>query len=78
MTTSTHSSSGTIFESEPEPFGEHNVWNLVLGLFAHHTCSPVLQRSLRDEDLCKGSLFVPLCVGTYHEQQCTDGPEQGD
>ena len=31
------------FGSELESFGdgEHNLWNLLLGLLAHHTCSPV-------------------------------------
>ena len=39
-------------ESERESFGdeEHNVWNLLLGLFAHHNAA--LQQSLREEDVC--------------------------
>ena len=58
MTTHTCSLSGTTFTSELESIGveEHNLWNLLLGILAHHMCSPVFKRSLCDEDLCKAAL----------------------
>ena len=64
MKTSAHSSTGTIFTSEPKTFGdeEHNLWNLLLGLHAHHTCRPVLQRGLCEEDLCKAALSLHFAV----------------
>ena len=50
-----HSPSSTTESFRDE---EHNVWNLMLGLFVHHTCRPVLQRSSRDEDVCE---VAPSC-----------------
>ena len=60
MIASTHSS-GTTFESELESFVDekHNLWNLL-----HHTCTPVFQRRLPDED----AHFVldVLTIGNVH------------
>ena len=56
MSISKYSSSAPwSFTSEPELFGdeEHDVWNSLLVIIAHHMFSDVLQRSPREEDLCK-------------------------
>ena len=34
---------------------EHNVWNGMLELSAHHACSPALQRCLQGEDVCNAA-----------------------
>ena len=39
--------------SSSEEEGEHNVENFMLCSFAHHACSPHLQESLIEEELCE-------------------------
>ena len=59
MSTSTYSSSAPWwFTSEPNSFGdeEHNVWNELMIVLAHHECSAWIQRCLRDGELCKVAL----------------------
>ena len=52
MSTSTYSSSAHgSFTSEPDE--EHNVWNWLMVVLAHHECSPRLQRCLGERELCK-------------------------
>ena len=49
--------------SSSEEEGEHNVENFMLCSSAHHACSPLLQGSLHQEELCEGSFDMSIFVG---------------
>ena len=49
-----------LFSSDEE--GEHNVVNIMLCSFAHHACSPLLQRFLHDEEQCKAALTCQFAL----------------
>ena len=68
-----HHSQSTSWES----FGdeEHNVWNLVLEVLAHHRCSPVLQRGVcATKSYAKWLLFY--FAGSCPYWQCSGGQSE--
>ena len=44
---------------------KHNAWDQMLELFAHHACSPVLQRCLQEEDVWKAALSCHFALDVF-------------